>query len=528
MKENRIAGHGRPVQSLTETEREPTLIATADPKFVGIDLGTTYSSLNYLDENQKSVPVPDREGEFLTPSVVYFADTGMEHLVGKPAVLAGMTRPERVVKHAKRYLGDPNKVWECDGVVYTPVDVLALIVRKLLRDAEPTTGPVRDAVITVPAHYTGHQRMLTIQAGKQAGLESVNVVNEPVSAALSYVLADVVLGEGAQVVNFLEDETTILIFDLGGGTFDLSIVKYNSDQLRVIGASGDEQLGGIDWDQQLVDLIAEQVLDDHPDLVDDMIAVARLERAVEQAKFALTQEASAEVLVEGNGWQKHVSITRHEFEERTKGLVERALDRTLSLMRSCGLEKKDIDCLLPVGGASQMPMIRNMLDRKLGWTTNFIRDVSPVMSISKGAALFAGMISSNSFPAGTGMVAQRLARYSTSNVSTHSLGLLARDDRGQRFTHVLIPNNTPLPASTSLKVRTVRPNQKRVSVRVVEGSQDKGELVCRCSIDDLPDGLPARSIIHVHVTYDADGLLSVVAKHDETGRLASVSAQYTA
>jgi molecular chaperone DnaK len=207
---------------------------------VGIDLGTTYSTLAYLNENLKPQALANAEGEFTTPSAVYVSASGSGIEVGNQAVKSGLEDPERFIANAKRYLGEPEISWEVDGVEYTPVDVLAFVLRKLLRDAEPQLGHIDRAVITVPAHYTGMQRALTIEAGKQAGLARVDIINEPVAAALCFAL-----GRAGLVMTYLHEDSTFLVYDLGGGTFDLSLVRYDTQQLRVLATSGEKQLGAL-------------------------------------------------------------------------------------------------------------------------------------------------------------------------------------------------------------------------------------------------------------------------------------------
>ena len=209
---------------------------------IGIDLGTSYSSLSCLDAEFEARSVPNKEGEFKTPSAVYFAKDGAGLIVGTNALAPGFNHPERYVSHAKRYLGEANVLWEIDGVRYTPVNIASFIVRKLIQDAEKELGPIKQAVITVPAHFNDLRRKLTIEAGKQAGLKTVYLLNEPVAAALCFAL-----GTGGKEMLYLHDACNVLIYDLGGGTFDLSLVRFDHTQLRVLSTSGELKLGGLDW-----------------------------------------------------------------------------------------------------------------------------------------------------------------------------------------------------------------------------------------------------------------------------------------
>jgi len=499
---------------------------------VGIDLGTSFSSLTCLDADLKPQPVANAEGDFKTPSVVYFQENGGA-IVGRDAIEPGFSRPERFVANSKRFLGEPDVRWEIDGVIYTPVDIAALVIRKLLEDAEPQVGLIEEAVITVPAHFTSYQRQLTVEAGRQAGLTKVAIVNEPVAAALSYAL-----GEEGIVMSYLGQEYTILIYDLGGGTFDLSIVRYDRKQLRVLAASGERFLGGIDWDQCLLDRLADTALSTHGiDFRADPQSLRRLAHKVEIAKRALSNPKieTATVLFEHGGAPLEFSVDRRDFEQLTGHLVARTRVLTEHLLES--LEDEDmtwqhVDCIIPVGGCTRMPMIRTLLESLVEDGTA-IRYLSPDLAIAQGAALFAGILTSRNgerIVAGASPMADVLANYSTRTVNANHLGVIVRHG-DRRINHVLIPKNTPLPASVNVVVGTFRPNQSRIKVRVVEGnsrSLGAGRSVCTCIVDHLPPNLPANSLFDVSLTYDVDGLLQVMATHRDSGRVATASTLYAA
>lgn len=517
-------------------------MASRRENLVGIDLGTTYSSISYLDDNAKPIALNSAEGQLLTPSVVYFEERGGTPIVGQRAVEKSLRCPERFADHAKRFLGMPNKYWDIDGVLYTPTDISALILGKLIADAECEIGKIRRAVVTVPAHFTAHQRQLTIQAGKQAGLEEVSIVNEPVAAALAFALPQVALGEDAGVVvDYLGYAATILVYDLGGGTFDLSIVQYDKNQLRVVAAIGEERLGGIDWDQELVDMIAEPLAVLHGDLRKDPRSLRRLAHSVERKKRRLSVEEATNFTIQHESWEEEFVLERTEFEERTEHLAARTRTLMEELLASCQLTSDDLSCILPVGGATRMPMIRRVIEdfaaERTDVSDNFIRRISPDLSVAEGAALFAGMVHSDGNVPGGGRFSRTLAEYRTSNITTHSLGILVRNAEGRRVSHVLIPRNVPLPVTASTTVLTCYPNQRRATIRVVETATETdletdletdtepeaGNVVCKCSIDNLPEGLPAESVFDLELGYDADGLLHVIARHRDSGRLATVS-----
>jgi molecular chaperone DnaK len=508
-------------------------------KLVGIDLGTTYSSVSCLDESDKPHPVLNRYGKSTTPSIVYFPEGGQPPLVGRDAIKPGCVRPERFVEHAKRYLGSDEVAWEIDGVLYTPVDISAIILARLLEDARAKLGPITSAVITVPAHFTGYQRQLTMEAGRQAGLTNVSIVNEPVAAALSFVLADRVLGADAEALRHLDEEdSTVLVFDLGGGTFDLSIVRYDRHQLRVMAASGDERLGGIDWDDKLLEIAANKLRPKLGDIRADQSLLRRLRFELEAAKRQLSDANHVVLTVPHAKGDVHVTLSREEFERHTRSLVDRARRLTTELLTSTGLEWDELELILPVGAATRMPMIRTAVEdfanlahrgvERRQFRKNNIRWVDPSLSIANGAALFAGIIQSDAPLQGTGAVTRTLSNYRTQNVATNGLGVIVHDKDGNRVVHPLIERQTPLPATANVTLATTRRSQERASIRIVEGehSVEKRKVLCKCTLDNLPPDLQKNSLFDISVTFDADGVLNVTAKHRDTGRLATVSALY--
>lgn len=284
---------------------------------VGIDLGTSYSSLSRLDKRFEAQPVPNKEGDLKTPSVVYIQEGGQGVIVGKHALDSGFSHPERFFAHVKRHLGDPEAGWDVDGVVYTPVDISAFIMRKLIQDAEKEYGPIRQAVVTVPAHFTSYQRELTVQAAKQAGLETVHLMNEPVAAALYVAFGQEYADGYGEPMVWLHNDCTILVYDLGGGTFDLSLVRYDQRQLRVLATGGELRLGGLDWDQRLIDDSAPVFQRQGIDLgkAEHSEALLRLGMEIEKAKCRLSEETLREthVLLQYRGKEARYAVDREKI-----------------------------------------------------------------------------------------------------------------------------------------------------------------------------------------------------------------------
>ncbi len=490
---------------------------------VGIDLGTSYSSIASLDRELFAHPIPDQRGRTLIDSAVFIQSDGGGVLVGREAVTAGLKQPERVIAASKRYLGEA-RVWEIDGIEYTPVDVAAFILRHLLSMAKPVIGAVKQAVISVPAHFTAHQRQLTIDAGKQAGLQRVDIVNEPVAAALSFVLGE----EGGRYMMYLQvTQRTVLIYDLGGGTFDLSIVRYAQGELRVLATSGERRLGGLDWDDVLVKTICRDFREScRVDVTTNKKVMRELGFKVEHAKRELSERQFAEVVQHCGEHGLKYRFELEEFERATEHLVERTRVLTEQLLTTAGMTWGDIDTVVPVGGPTQMPMIQRLL-HSFEQEGPQVRRIPPQTAVVNGAASFAGILyAGQDGPRVTGSI---LANYKLKNVNANDLSVLVLNGSREYLPHVMIPKNTPLPASAAVHLATSYPNQRRISVKIVEGNArtvSADRLVCKCTIDGLPANLPTGSQVDVNLNYTADGLIYVVVAHADSGRLATVSSLY--
>ncbi|NOX54802.1 MAG: Hsp70 family protein, partial [Planctomycetes bacterium] len=486
---------------------------------VGIDLGTTYSCIAYLNEHGEPVTLPNQEGELSTPSVVLIEDG--EIVVGTEALRNAIANPAHVVQNSKRYMGSPHR-WTIDGSAYTPVDIAALILRKLLDGAQERIGPIEQAVITVPAQFSDVQREATIRAGIQAGLKHVTIINEPVAAALCYVLGT----EGLWFTE-LADDQRILVYDLGGGTFDLSLVQYTRNEVSVLASSGDLQLGGIDWNralQQHVCMLFAREFQTDPR--EDPKSLQFLALEVENAKRSLSVRSRAALTCQHAGHRKTYQIEQANFEELTHELVERTIDITQRLLKDNGMGWAHVDVVLATGGASRMPMIRKALKAVSGTTLN--TSLSPDQSIAHGAAFYAGMLLTNSEFAKSILrkeVRERLARIRQRSVNARSLGILVRDKRhNRRVPFYLIPANTPLPVAATKTFGTVVPNQKRVHLQIIESGTAPDQPYVKlgsCIIDHLTPNLPEGSKIDVTIQYDDQARVHVSARDLTGGRQAT-------
>ncbi|MFO1001042.1 MAG: Hsp70 family protein [Planctomycetaceae bacterium] len=487
---------------------------------IGIDLGTTYSCIAWLNEHGQPVTIPNQEGELSTPSAVFF--DGDQPIVGTEAIRNAIASPDRVVQHAKRYMGNAQKFWKIGDMRYSPVHISGLILRKLISAAQDQIGEIRNAVITVPAQFSDAQRHATMLAGHAAGLERIEMINEPVAAALCHVLGN----EGLAFTELAIDQQ-LLVYDLGGGTLDLAIVKYKTNEVRVVASDGDLELGGLDFTKVLVDAAAEKfVADFREDPRTNRSSLQFLTLEAEQAKRSLSVRPRAAVTVQHEGHRKTYQIEQTEFETLSRKLIQRSEEITRRILKDNKFGWAHIDVVLTTGGASRMPMIKESLKKLSGRTLN--SSLSPDQSIAHGAAYYAGMLLSNDQYARTvfnSTASSRLAKVKQHSVNARALGILIRAENGQRVPHYLIEANTPLPVAKTHIFGTVVADQNRVHVRIVEsgaGSDRPPSVLGDCEIKDLPRNLPEGTEIEVTISYDHQARVHVSAREPVSGCRAEV------
>jgi molecular chaperone DnaK len=484
---------------------------------VGIDLGTTYSCIAYLNEHGEPITVPNKDGELSTPSVVLFEDDHV--IVGTEALRNSIRHPDRVVVHAKRFMNNPGHRWKIGGKSYSPVDISTLILKSMLDSARERIGTIERAVITVPAQFSDVQRQATAEAGKRAGLKQVDIINEPVAAALCFVL-------GTEGIWFTELATaqTIMVVDLGGGTFDLSLVRYQKNEVRVIASGGDLQLGGLDWNKALEVAIAKQFQKEFGiDPMKDRETAQALALESEQTKRSLSVRPKAALTCAAGGQRKTYQVELEQFERLTKDLVDRMEGLTVDLLKDNHMGWAKVDVVLTTGGSSRMPMVRSLFKKLSGRTLN--TSLSPDQSIAHGATYYAGMLLTNSTFAKSILnptAAARLAQFKQHSATARSLGLLIRDAQTrQRVPHYILPANTPLPVSVTQIYGTVSDNQRKVHLRIVEsGTAADAQYVelGTCLIEPLPENLPEGTEIEVTIKYDEQARVHVDAKVLKTGQ----------
>lgn len=487
-------------------------------KIYGIDLGTTNSSIAVYDNDETHI-VKNLDGSEITPSVVFFtgmdADGNDETLVGIQAKNAAATSPDHVVQFVKRLMGKQGSAYHFrapSGKEYTPEMISALILKKVCQDAEQHNGgvPIQDVVITVPAYFDDARRVATKQAGEIAGLNVLRVINEPTAAAIAFGLD-------------MTQKGKVLVYDLGGGTFDVTIMDINEGAFDVVATGGDSQLGGINFDQKVMSLIMGKLKEQGCEIDDeDDALMSDIREKAEKTKVQLTGVEHSRPVFTINGATYRIDISRDEFEAEAETLMQRTQFLLEEVMKEKNISWMDIDVLLAVGGSTKMPMVKKRLEQLSGKTVTY--KVDPDTAVAQGAAIFASTLnasaekSDSNLPVPFNSVAGSIV---ISDVTSQSLGVVTVDGKfsNRKCNTIIIPNNTKIPAKKSQIFYTVVDNQTQVLVEVTEGNDPELEFVKIIGSSTLKmPPYPKNSPIEIVYAYDADQTIYIevidkVAKH---------------
>ena len=479
-------------------------------KVIGIDLGTTFCAVAHIDPYGKPQIIPNGESERLTPSVILF--DGGSVIVGSLAKNNAVAEAERIVDFVKREMGKPKEQFqrEFNGKVYSAEELSALILRKLKADAEKyLKEPVTDAVITVPAYFNDAERTATITAGQLAGLKVLQIINEPTAAAVAYGL------------DKLDEDQTVFVFDLGGGTFDVTIMRIEGQGIQMLATNGDHRLGGKDWDDVIVNHVAEAFDREHGENpLLDLQSYQDLQSRALAAKIQLSSRPRTAIVHSHNGKSVKVELTRWEFEQKTRHLVEKCKTICEMVLQEAGMEWSDINKVLLVGGMTRMPMVREMVASLSPMP--LVDDVNPDEAVAVGAAI-QGILSLLKEEETTGekTVSENTRQQFSSrdggliqvtNITSHTLGVVLWDEAHlEEYVFPMIRKMTAIPATARNSFGTASANMQRAVVRIVEGESTLPAECTPLGLCDveLPAFLPKGSPVELTYEYNANQVLEV-------------------
>jgi molecular chaperone DnaK len=487
---------------------------------VGIDLGTTFSTIAQLDAEGNPVCFPNADGRVITPSVVLLGDSG-HVIVGPNPERIAIEPAENIIEAVKRQMGNKDWFKVYQGKKLTPEFISALILKKLRQDAEKICGPIANAVVTVPYYFNDVRRKATQDAGKIAGLNVIDIINEPTAATLTYAWKTGELGRP----DLTGREKNIMVYDLGGGTFDVTVVRYSPTNFRVLATDGDVMLGGLDWTQRIVEHVAEQFKRKFgSDPLMDPETRMQFAAECEEAKRQLSEKPQTPITLYFEGKTLTVNLTRTDFERMTGDLMQRTRDTTELVLQQAGIEMGQLEVIVLVGGSTHMPAVSKMLKEVSGKAPS--RTVDPETAVAQGAAIHAAILEARLTDGQSKLgqtVANRLRSVKATDVNSHSLGVEISNpaDRTRKVNHIMIPKNSTIPYSISQRFVTNVANQQRVHVKLLQGEASDVSactLIGDFRITDLPANLPAGSPVELTYRYDSTGRIVAEAKELTGGR----------
>ena len=528
-------------------------------KVFGIDLGTTYSSIAYVDEYGKPVIMPNAENQHLTPSVVFFDEGNI--VVGDVAKESSKIYPDEVVSFVKRSMGEPNFLFEYDSKAYRAEEISSYIIRKVVQDAEQNLGEkITDVVITCPAYFGINEREATKKAGEIAGYNVRQIINEPTAAAIAYGTVE------------SSERKTVLVYDLGGGTFDITMIDIKPDAIEVICTGGDHNLGGKDWDDRIVSFLVEEFRNEtniEEDILDDPDTCQELQLSAEKAKKVLSQREKTPIAITHGGERVKVEIERKKFEEITADLLERTISFTHEMLeeaRKKGYDK--FDEIILVGGATRMPLVITRIKEEFSIEP---KSFDPDESVAKGAAIYGCKLALNDglikkisentgkkidtfgdiieltdavdvTPAQIQEAARQVADETgytltaversvvrVKNVTSKSFGVIVRNRQNEELVFNLITRNTSVPVNTKKAFYTGIADQETVLIRIMENETSETTVPPQHAIEigtavlDLPDGLPADLPVEITFNLDMEGCLQINAVETFESRAVDVT-----
>ena len=528
-------------------------------KIFGIDLGTTYSSIAYVDEYGKPVVVPNAENQHLTPSVVFFDEGNI--VVGDIAKESAKIYPDEVVSFVKRAMGEPNFLFEYDSKTYRAEEISSYIIRKVIQDAEKNLGEkITDVLITCPAYFGINEREATKRAGEIAGYNVRQIINEPTAAAIAYGTAE------------SSERKTVLVYDLGGGTFDITMIEIKPDAIEVICTGGDHNLGGKDWDDRIVSYLVEEfqkAVNTEEDILDDSDTCQELQLSAEKAKKILSQRDKTPIAVTHGGERVKVELEREKFEEITMDLLERTIAFTHEMLKEGSKKGYDeFDEIILVGGATRIPRVIERIKEEFSIDP---KSFDPDESVAKGAAIYGWKLALNDglikkISENTGKVfdvsdniieltetadvtpsqiqqaAQQVAdetgytlaavessNVKVKNVSSKSFGVLVRNRQNEELVFNLITRNTSVPVTTKKAFFTGIADQETVLIRIMENETSEKTLPPQYAIEigtatlNLPNGLPADLPVEINFKLNMDGCLQINAVETSESRSVDIT-----